>query len=356
MGVLGRFFEEQPDETKQSIRESARGIYKSGRDILVYQGVITRAGYVAMTNLCSRPKRQKEALVILVTPGGDPNAAYRIARCLGASYDRFAIFVPTFCKSAGTLICVGAHELVIADMGELGPLDMQISKRDEVHEMGSGLDLLQVVGNLEEYAYTAFHKFLVDIRKRYQISTKIAAEMAAQLAVGLYGHIVNQLDPAKLGEINRTMLIAHEYGKRLADKYKNAKEGTIPRLVTKYTTHGFVIDRKEAKELFHRVRAPTAVEDFAAMAVGTELYGPQPHVYDLLDELERTEDTEGSFAEVPGAAKKGRRKARTIRDGAGAARRHSHAGQRGADQRRSPTAPDGPSADTKRPVAPAQSK
>jgi ClpP class serine protease len=40
--------------------------------------------------------------------------------------------VSGYCKSAGTLIALGANELAFGEHGELGPLDVQIAKRDEV--------------------------------------------------------------------------------------------------------------------------------------------------------------------------------------------------------------------------------
>ena len=55
-------------------------------------------------------------MLLMVTFGGDPNAAYRIARVLQENYKTvspkvpkpaprgsFSIYVDTFCKSAGTI-------------------------------------------------------------------------------------------------------------------------------------------------------------------------------------------------------------------------------------------------------------
>ena len=45
-----------------------------------------------------------------------------------------AYFIPRRCKSAGTLLLIGATSLIISDRGELGPLDVQLSKPDEIFE------------------------------------------------------------------------------------------------------------------------------------------------------------------------------------------------------------------------------
>ena len=58
-----------------------------------------------------RHPRQKEAvmqtiLLILVTEGGNPDAAFRIARTLQCMYEHFYCAISGFCKSAGTLIAL----------------------------------------------------------------------------------------------------------------------------------------------------------------------------------------------------------------------------------------------------------
>ncbi len=77
-------------------------------------------------------------VLMLSTFGGDPDAAYRIARCLRRRYTRVSAMISGFCKSAGTLLLLGADDLVFTEHGELGPLDVQYWKQDELEEMGSG--------------------------------------------------------------------------------------------------------------------------------------------------------------------------------------------------------------------------
>ena len=68
--------------------------------------------------------------------------------------------------------------------------------------------------------------------------------------------IYRQLDPIRLAEIDRSLKISHDYGERLTHD-GNLKEGAIVKLLAKYPSHGFVIDRKEAGELFSKVDPPT---------------------------------------------------------------------------------------------------
>ena len=48
--------------------------------------------------------------------------------------------IPRYCKSAGTLIALGASALYMDDRSELGPLDMQVTRGDEIGAMRSGLE------------------------------------------------------------------------------------------------------------------------------------------------------------------------------------------------------------------------
>lgn len=87
-------------------------------DILFINGGIEGGIDRLVIKQVTERKRYKDVLLILTTEGGDANAGFRMARCLQSCYGRFTVVVPGWCKSAGTLICVGAHNLLIGDLGE----------------------------------------------------------------------------------------------------------------------------------------------------------------------------------------------------------------------------------------------
>lgn len=92
----------------------------------------------------------------------------------------------------------------------------------------------------------------------------MASEVAANIGVGLLAPIYSQLDPLRLAEMDRSLRIAKEYGERA--KTDNVKDGTVERLLVKYPSHGFVIDKKEARALFNNVEDP----DDELMAIGRQ--------------------------------------------------------------------------------------
>jgi hypothetical protein len=231
------------------------------RDVIVVSRGINRQLHQDLSRKIREEQTHDKCTIFLTTYGGDPDAAYRIARCLRHHYEHVRLVVPSFCKSAGTLITIIADELVIGDLGELGPLDIQVAKNSEIAERSSGLDIIQALQATLNHAQTAFRSALLDIRGGSRLSTKLAGEFAAEIAVGVTAPLYAQIDPIRLGEMQRAMRIAHEYGLRLNAYTNSLRPGALDKLVADYPAHGFVIDRKEAGTLFATVSAPTDREN-----------------------------------------------------------------------------------------------
>lgn len=200
--------------------------------------------------------KKNNCILLLTTYGGDPDAGYTIVRAIKNYYSKFILYVFGFCKSTGTLMALGADEIVMSDFGEFGPLDIQLAKDDEFANT-SGLSYVQSLISLNNQMMTFFidNFFAVKQSSANTISTKTAAEIASKLAIGLTSPISSQLNPIKLGEVERAIKIADAYGSRLT-----TSKDLISKLVTDYPSHGFVIDFAEASELFPNVRKPTELE------------------------------------------------------------------------------------------------
>lgn len=239
-------------------------------DIILINSIMKRGLDEQLFSLLESTHRRQHVFVILVTPGGDPDAAYRISKLLQTCYSKFTMMVASYCKSAGTLVALGAHELVMSDIGELGPLDVQISKKDELGELSSGLIAAEALTVLQKKAFEMFEQYFITIKQHSegQITFKTATEIAVKLTVGLLEPVYTQIDPIQVGEIARSMKIGLDYGKRLAIRGKNLKSTTLRTLTETYPSHGFVIDRDEATNLFKNVRAPSLDEKMLIDALG----------------------------------------------------------------------------------------
>ncbi|MGX9726331.1 MAG: SDH family Clp fold serine proteinase [Candidatus Electronema sp. VV] len=266
-------------------------------DIFLYYGDISREGYGLLSTAYEQKLEKKEKIcLILITRGGDPDAAYRMARATRHHFDHVEVLIPDICKSAGTLMCIGAEKLIFGDRGELGPLDIQLSKPDEILERMSGLDIIQAINALKTQVLDSFRTYLMDIRVGSGIRTKTAAEIATKLSNDFIAPIATKIDPLTLGEHLRAMQIASDYGKRLDKISKSLKPDALVKLVSSYPSHGFVIDRKEAASLFNNVSAPdNSTEDvyqWARNIIEEINYPDSPVVCDVKSEAFKVSNNE----------------------------------------------------------------
>jgi hypothetical protein len=234
----------------------------SSADVFIFNSEIRRPMDDVIIQQCNKLNRRQNVTLILVTEGGDPDAAFRISRCFQEMYENFTCIVPSYCKSAGTLVVIGANELVVCNAGELGPLDIQMAKKDEIAEFQSGLTVMASLKALHEKSFSAFEHFFLTIKKKSRgtITLRTATEISAKLTAGLFAPIFQQIDPMHVGEAFRATAISREYGRRLNIGSHNLSEQALDWLIAGYPTHGFVIDRNEATALFENVRGPNATE------------------------------------------------------------------------------------------------
>ncbi len=249
-------------------------------DLLYYNGGIDGNVTAKIENL-TRGKKHDEVRFVLVTGGGLPDDAYRAMRILQRRYEKVTVLIPGMCKSAGTLMTLGAHEIAFGPEGELGPLDVQIQKKNEIRGRESGAAVIAAMDVLHQQCFSMFeHFFLNTIAKSGgNISAKMATDIAASVSSGVYDPIFRQIDPHRLGETQRAMLIGEAYGSRLINKSANTTSEGIQRLITGYPSHGFVIDEEEASEIFFNVRQMSDFEmglTNVLMEKGVLFFAPYP--------------------------------------------------------------------------------
>ena len=63
--------------------------------------------------------------LLLSSPGGDGETAVRLARQAQSRCRQFVVIVPDQAKSAATLLCMGAHRILMGPTSDLGPVDPQ---------------------------------------------------------------------------------------------------------------------------------------------------------------------------------------------------------------------------------------
>jgi hypothetical protein len=188
----------------------------------------------------SSMKEKRPILLVLHNLGGSIEAGYLISKtCKRLAEGKFVVAVPRKAKSAATLLALGADEIHMGLMSELGPIDPQFG----------GLPALGMKNALE---------ILSDLACKYPGASGMLSD-----------YIQSKLDLRILGYFERINESAMQYAERLLDG-KTLPDGSTARtladhLVNHYKDHGFVIDQDESRDLLGAeiVKSGSKEYDFA---------------------------------------------------------------------------------------------
>lgn len=177
--------------------------------------------------------RGEDLHLMLRSPGGDGEAAVRLARMAQGSCRRFVVVVPEVAKSAATILALGAHEIVMGPSSDLGPIDPQVHVPDRGY-----ISAKEVL--------TAVESALEDVNQRpgtYPLH-------AALLGSGNVDATTYQFAKAALG---RTSEIAKQAigsnPDRSAADVRRLKEKAEKQLITTATMHSAVVGSAEARRI-----------------------------------------------------------------------------------------------------------
>ena len=168
------------------------------------------------------PKETNQNILLIInSPGGRIEPAYLISKCCKEYSKKFVVSIPRKAKSAATLISLGADEIHMGIMSELGPIDPQF-------------------GGLPALGLSSAVEYLASLCKRYPESSDMFAK-----------YLSLTLDLRTLGYFERVSESAMQYAQRLLHG-KNLPESqnaynVSASFVYTYKDHSFVIDKDEAK-------------------------------------------------------------------------------------------------------------
>jgi len=174
------------------------------------------------TALSASPARERDILLVLLSRGGIIEPAYQISKlCKAYAREHFVVAVPREAKSAATLIALGADEIHIGPLGQLGPIDPQLGG----HPALGVTQALQTIAALSQ-------------------KHPGSAEMFAR-------YLRMALTVEQIGYCDRVSESAVQYAERLlSNKPSIASHASqiSKELVYEYKDHGFVIDFDEAQK------------------------------------------------------------------------------------------------------------
>jgi hypothetical protein len=233
---------EQPRYTRQELLREIEA--RSGRRLICYIGgpasSLSTFDIPPFVDLLADVGEGERLDLLLQTPGGDVDQAERIVmmcrKKIGLD-SPFRVVVADTAKSAGTLIALGADEIVMGYPSELGPIDPQI-------------DITTTGGERMVRPAQSFLDGLTEIVDRTGTSALSPA----------YFPLLDKLDPALIDfckkALRRSQDLAEGFLKRfsLKDDPDKAHEIALElNNVKKYQSHGAVIDAERADEIGLRV-------------------------------------------------------------------------------------------------------
>lgn len=167
--------------------------------------------------------------LLLVTPGGDGETAVRLARSAQARCREFTVIVPDQAKSAGTILALGAHHILMGPVSDLGPIDPQIALADGT-TLVSAKDIIAAVD---------------EATSRVQASPETYALHAALLA-DVTALMVQQARAA-LARTDDLLEEALRANKDRSDEEVNALRDSLAEpLITSAKSHGAIFGLDEA--------------------------------------------------------------------------------------------------------------
>jgi membrane-bound ClpP family serine protease len=113
------------------------------------------------------PKRDLH--MMLNTPGGDGETAVRLLRTAQSRCKELTLIVPDEAKSAGTLVALGAHHLIMGPGSDLGPIDPQMRLSADDRELVAAKDIVAAVDDAaakvqtSPSTYTIYSALLSDV-------------------------------------------------------------------------------------------------------------------------------------------------------------------------------------------------
>ena len=220
--------------------------------------------------------RQKTIDLVLFTNGGDTEAPWRLISVLREFCDTLAVLVPHRALSAGTVLALGADEIVMTPLSALGPIDP--SRTHPLLPRREGAKEAEPISVQDMRHAMQFIKEAADSGD--QAGTPYTPDALAKIFTALF----DKIHPLAIGAIEQSYALAKLIGKRCLETHMTGAdaEGKIDCIVDAlcddYKSHAYQISRREAREIGLKIHDASPTVDAILMDLLTlytaRLLGP----------------------------------------------------------------------------------
>jgi hypothetical protein len=200
----------------------------------------------------------KKISLYLYTRGGDTLAAWSLINLIRLFCEEFEVIIPSKALSSGTLISLGANNIVMTKQATLGPIDPSIHTPLNPQIHGGAPDARVPVSVEEVNGYLELAKSELGIHAENNLTT-------------LLNHLSDKIHPLVLGKVFRSKSQIQMLARKLLSAHGMDEEKMkkiISFLCSDSGSHDYSIHRREARD-----------------GLGLKVEKPSPELYALVKQI-----------------------------------------------------------------------
>lgn len=165
--------------------------------------------------------------LLINSPGGGVSSSYKIAYCLRKNFKEINVFVPHIAASGGTLITLTGNKIIMGDMSNLTPIDVQLERKGVVCSVNAMI--------------RSFHNLRELFKKKHESDIEYPVKALA-----------DKLDPVELQEWMDKSDLMEKHAKEIMNNsnssLKDRSDKIISWLASGCPTHSYSIMFEQAKK------------------------------------------------------------------------------------------------------------
>lgn len=166
--------------------------------------------------------------LLLNSFGGGVTSSYKVARAIRNNFEEITVFIPHIAVSGGTVVAVTGNKIVMGEMSNLSPIDVQSVKGRQAYSVNA---MIRVFGHLNN----------------------LFATVSEEDAPYPWKAMANKLNPVEFQECMDASDLMVQYAKRILEhehsSLKDRADEIIEKLSRGFPIHEYAITIEEAKEI-----------------------------------------------------------------------------------------------------------
>lgn len=182
---------------------------------------------------------QENICLFLYTRGGDVLTPWRLVNLIREYCNHFFVLLPFRAYSAGTLICLGADQIIMGKMSELSPIDPSVANAFNPEDPCNKTAKIPVS--------------VEDVSSFLDLAQEKAGLKEEELMTHVFLRLAKDVHPLALGNVHRNYSLIRSLAKKLLELHSKQCspehiQEIIDNLTEKLYAHNHMISRYEAKK------------------------------------------------------------------------------------------------------------